>query len=114
MGYWAIAASAVQLLIWYGLPKLFGHFTNDYAQIAAAALRAGGTGLLTVFGLLAGVGVTALVGRVCAANGKRRPALIAPAASPDTAIARLPPSSCWVKPTPIPTRTSTTNRRPTG
>jgi hypothetical protein len=61
VGYWAIAASAVQLLIWYGLPKLLGHFTNDWAQIAAAGLRAGGSGLLTVFGLLAGLGVIAIV-----------------------------------------------------
>jgi hypothetical protein len=61
VGYWAIAASAVQLLIWFGLPRLLESFSNDWAQVAAAALRAGGSGLLTVFGVLAGVGVVALL-----------------------------------------------------
>jgi hypothetical protein len=61
VGFWAIGASIFQLLIWYVLPRLLGHFTNDWAQVAAAALRAGGTGLLTVFGALAGLGVAALV-----------------------------------------------------
>lgn len=60
VGYWAIAASAVQLLIWFALPKLLGHFTNGWAQVAVAALRAGGSGLIAVFGLLAALGVVAL------------------------------------------------------
>jgi hypothetical protein len=68
VGLWALAASAVQLAIWLGLPALFGHFTNPWSQVAAAALRAGSTGLLTVFVTLAVAGAIAvalgLAGRV--------------------------------------------------
>jgi hypothetical protein len=68
VGLWALAASAVQLAIWLGLPALFGHFTNPWSQVAAAALRAGGTGLLTVFVTLAVSGAIAvalgLTGRI--------------------------------------------------
>ena len=61
VGRWAIAASVIQLLIWFGLPRLLGHFTDSWAQVGAATLRAGGTGLLTVFWLLAGLGAVALI-----------------------------------------------------
>lgn len=68
VGLWALAASAVQLAIWLGLPALFGHFTNPWSQVAAAALRAGGAGLLTVFVTLAVSGAIAvalgLAGRI--------------------------------------------------
>jgi hypothetical protein len=68
VGCWALAASAVQLAIWLGLPALFGHFSNPWSQVAGAALRAGGTGLLTVFVILAVSGAIAaalgLAGRI--------------------------------------------------
>jgi hypothetical protein len=60
VGYWALGASLLQLLIWLALPKALGHFSNSWAQIGAAALRAGGTGLLGVFVTLAVVGVVAV------------------------------------------------------
>ena len=60
VGWWALGASVVQLIIWLGLPKLLGHFDNSWAQIAAAALKAGGTGLLAVFVTLAVIGAACL------------------------------------------------------
>lgn len=61
VGWWAVGASVVQLLIWLALPKILGHFDNAWAQVGAAALRAGGTGLLTVFVALAVGGALAIV-----------------------------------------------------
>jgi hypothetical protein len=60
VGYWALGASLVQLLIWLVLPRALGHFSNSWAQIGAAALRAGGAGLVTVFITLAVAGAAAL------------------------------------------------------
>jgi hypothetical protein len=60
VGYWALGASVVQLLIWLALPRALGHFSNSWAQIGAAALRAGGAGLVTVFVTLAVAGAAAL------------------------------------------------------
>ncbi len=61
VGWWAIAASVVQLLIWLGLPRLLGHFSNAWSQVAAAALRADEGGLVTVFVVLAVSGAVAIV-----------------------------------------------------
>jgi hypothetical protein len=61
VGCWALAASVVQLAIWLGLPRALAHFSNPWAQVAAAALRAGGTGLLRVFVTLAVSGVVLIV-----------------------------------------------------
>jgi hypothetical protein len=60
VGYWALGASLVQLLIWLALPRALGHFSNSWAQVGAAALRAGGTGLVTVFITLAVGGAAAI------------------------------------------------------
>lgn len=60
VGYWALGASVIQLVIWFGLPRALGHFTNAWAQVGAAALRAGGAGLVGVFITLAGIGVVCL------------------------------------------------------
>jgi hypothetical protein len=56
VGWWALGASLIQLVVWLGLPKLLGHFHNPWTQVAAAALRADGDGLLTVFVVLAAGG----------------------------------------------------------
>lgn len=60
VGYWALGASVVQLIIWFGLPRVLGHFTNAWAQVGAAALRAGGAGLVGVFIALAVIGAVSL------------------------------------------------------
>jgi hypothetical protein len=60
VGYWALGASLVQLVIWLALPRALGHFSNSWAQVGAAALRAGGAGLVTVFIVLAVGGAAAL------------------------------------------------------
>ena len=61
VGYWALGASVVQLIVWLGLPKLLGHFTDAAAQIGAAALRAGGAGLVGVFVALGVLGAVCLI-----------------------------------------------------
>jgi hypothetical protein len=60
VGYWALGASVIQLVIWWGLPRALGHFTNAWAQVGAAALRAGGAGLVGVFITLAAIGAVCL------------------------------------------------------
>jgi hypothetical protein len=63
VGCWALGASVIQLVIWLALPKALGHFTNSWAQVGAAALRADGAGLVGVFVTLA------LFGAVCVVVG---------------------------------------------
>lgn len=107
LGRWCLVASAVQVFIWVGLPRILDRVDGDWPVVAAAALRAAGSTLAGVFTALfaAGAGLVAAgyAGRFLRLPARSTPAPGSPGVPADPHPtepypARPYPTSAWADP----------------